>query len=410
MKKTLLTLFIALLAALCIGAETFTNPPPSAAPNPNGSKFLFVIDTSSGMGKLDLANRQTLFDLIYTGVNHQMQPFDTFGVWTFNTKVYAGEYPMQVYETDKLLELASRATFFLKSKKYTGKCEMDVAIVNLASLLRSVKDVNFFILTDGVTPVHGTPFDEPINQVFKQRAAEQRKAAKPFILTLAVRAGTMTKAQVTLPGEDIDLPPAPVIVQAKPPAPAPKPEPKALIIRPTTPAPAITTAPVETASSQPVEPAKPVSNNNAEVVPSSFPIAENIGPRVIPQADPPPVLVKTPEPEKPAPAPAPVATTPAPEKTLAPTLAANPTPVQQTAPSVAALPTEKTLGPQPSRTPAAPAAMALVTPKPLFNPQLLIIAGAVLLTGALGLLVVVFRRIHKMSQPSLITRSMEHRS
>jgi hypothetical protein len=113
----------------------------------------------------------------------------------------------------------------------------------------------------------------------------------------------------------------------------------------------------------------------------------------------------------------PVPSTPkeAPEKTTVatvvptpatPSVPANP-PVQPTVPTQAP---EKPLGSQASPASSAPASMAVVTPKPFFNPQLLIIAGGVLLMGALGLLVLVFRRIHKMTEPSIITRSMEHRS
>jgi hypothetical protein len=375
MKKRLIILFITLLATFCIAADLPTNSPPSAPPNPNGSKFLFVIDTSANMGKLDLANRQTLFDLIYLGVNGQIQHLDTFGLWTFNTKILAGEYPMQVYETDRLLELASRATFFLKSKKYTGKSEMDLLIVNLASLARTIKNVNFLILTDGTTPIHGTPFDDAINLAFKQRAEEQRKAEKPFIATFVVRDGNIIKTLVTLPGEDIEIPPVPVIAKVIPPAPAPKPAPQPLIIRATKPLPA------EPAVTQPSE-TKPVAE------------ASVTEPIKLIAIEPPPAHTET-NAESAA--------------SVLSAAAVNPDQhtISQPAVHAAAAPSIVTAQEKPLGTPSP--AMAVVTPKPLFSPKILIFAGIVFLGGAFAMLLYVLRRIHKMTEPSIITRSMERR-
>jgi hypothetical protein len=368
------------------------------------------------MQKLDFANRQTLFDLIYLGIDHQIQPRDTFGIWTMNTRIYAGEYPMQVYDPEKLLELASRATFFLKSKKYTGKCEMELCIFSTCSMLSKVKDVNILILTDGSTPMRGTPFDETINLAYKNRAAEQRKTGKPFITTLVLRGGAITQAIVTLPGEDIDLPPPLVIAKAPPPPPpAPKPAPKALIMKPTTPAPSIATQPpgnTETAGNGTPEsntiPIAVATMLTADNTPDEKSESKSLTSATHNEDTSTKLASKEalPTPTPPKDIPDKTNLAPALGQTVPPEFTKPPVPPTTSTSQTSAAAQEKSLGPTTS--PTAP--MAVVAPKPIFNPQILILAGGLLLAGALSLLVLVFRRLHKIAEPSIITRSMEHRS
>src|SRR5262245_56979671 len=94
-----LALGCALLLSATLSAAT--NPP---APPP-GQRFLFLVDTSAAMKKIDASTRQALFDLIHSGINGQMTNGDTFGIWTFNEQVYTGQFPMQTWHVDRVVPL-----------------------------------------------------------------------------------------------------------------------------------------------------------------------------------------------------------------------------------------------------------------------------------------------------------------
>ena len=55
--------------------------PAWSAQTSAGKRFLFIVDTSAAMKPLDKPVRETLFDLIYSGVRGNMTNGDTYGVW-----------------------------------------------------------------------------------------------------------------------------------------------------------------------------------------------------------------------------------------------------------------------------------------------------------------------------------------
>src|SRR6478736_4591254 len=103
---------LALVSISCVAGPNMSGKDPE--PAQNGAKFLFIVDTSSTMNRYEHLGRQTVFDLIFSGVSTQMLSGDTFGLWTFNEEVSAGAFPMQVWQADQNLELATRVGVFLK--------------------------------------------------------------------------------------------------------------------------------------------------------------------------------------------------------------------------------------------------------------------------------------------------------
>jgi hypothetical protein len=193
----------------------FAAPVQKPAPQlPRGERFLFVVDTSSSMKRLDAANRQALFDLIYYGLNGRMLSNDTFGLWFFDEKAYTGEFPMQVWHPNKNLELASQAATFLKGRRYRGETRLQPVVSNLLSVIRTVKNVNIVIISDGDTAFAGTSFDQAINTSYTVRARERRGEKKPFVTTLVARNGSIVGGSVKIAGEPIQLPerPPPVVL------------------------------------------------------------------------------------------------------------------------------------------------------------------------------------------------------
>src|SRR5687767_6749972 len=125
MKYWLFTAQWIVLATALNGAQQKVAPPKSAPPPP-GNRYLFVVETSAPMTRFEHAGRQAVFDLIFSGADGRMRRGDTYGVWTFNEEVFAGQFPMQIWQGDKgALNHASNLGRFLKAQTYqkTGRPE-----------------------------------------------------------------------------------------------------------------------------------------------------------------------------------------------------------------------------------------------------------------------------------------------
>ena len=211
MKRTLV---LVLSWSLSLAAMAATSPPPAAKPTAakparEEGRFLFVVDTSRSMKSIDPAARDTVFDLLSTGIDGYMRTGDTFGIWTFDEEVGTGKFPMQVWNKEKPSLAARQAASFVREQEYKGENRIKELMLKLSAVLRAISNVNVLLITDGEVRIRGTPMDKEINAVYAQRSMERKTAGKAFITTLVAEGGKFTRGTVTLPGEPIQLPPRP---------------------------------------------------------------------------------------------------------------------------------------------------------------------------------------------------------
>lgn len=181
-------------------------PSPEKQPSSQGKRYLFVVETSKAMSRLPHAGRQTVFDLVFSGLENRMRPGDTFGIWTFQEEVSAGVFPIQVWEPENKLELASHVGKFLKEQKYKGKPVLDNALARVGALSRSIKDVNVIIVcSTEAQPKEGRPFVQ-MASLWQQKAADSRKAKKPMVLTIAMERGELVHRSIAVGGDSLELP------------------------------------------------------------------------------------------------------------------------------------------------------------------------------------------------------------
>jgi hypothetical protein len=181
-------------------------PQPSKPRKPDdGNRFLFILETSSGMTQLEHGGRQAIFDLIHSGVDGRMQAGDTYGIWPFNEQVYSGLVPMQTWDPQKRLDHASAIGRYLRTHKYEKDGNFEVLVKQIQAVVRGAKDVNILVVTDGNTAFAGTPFDKTINAAFETNRALVHVAKKPLVVTFVAREGELKAACVTPAGDKIDL-------------------------------------------------------------------------------------------------------------------------------------------------------------------------------------------------------------
>jgi len=207
---------LVLVQWMVLAATAIAAPQPAKPPKPEGNRFLFVLETSSGMTKLEHGGRQAVFDLIYSGVDGRMRRGDTYGIWPFNEQIFAGLVPMQTWDPQKRLEQASAVGRYLRTHKYEKEGNFPLLMKQLHAVVRGAQDVNIFVVTDGNTAFAGTTFDGVINAGFESNRAQVQDAKKPLIVTLVARKGLFTAASVTPAGDKIELAELPPVTNAVP--------------------------------------------------------------------------------------------------------------------------------------------------------------------------------------------------
>src|SRR5688500_7250501 len=175
-------------------ATAMAAPQPTKSPKVEGKRFLFILETSSGMTQLEHGGRQAEFDLSYSGVDGRMWRGDTYGIWPFSEKVYSGLVPMQTWEPQRRLEQASSVGRYLRMHPYQKEGDFQLLVKQIDAVVRGAKDVNIFVVTDGNTPFAGTPFDQVINAGFEANRALVQVAKKPLVVTLVARQSALVAA------------------------------------------------------------------------------------------------------------------------------------------------------------------------------------------------------------------------
>ena len=452
-----------------LAAAPPTPPRRSAAalprPAPDGHRFLFVVDVSADMRATDTANRQALFEMLFTGLDGQMRTGDTFGLWFYNDKLHAGDFPMQIWDETDPLPGATLATKFLRDQPYAGRSRPRVLVPPLLKLIEDVGDANVLVISHCKPALEGTPFDTNIAAIVRRKRADREQAQKPFVTALVARGGTIVTGAVVIAGEPILLPgrPASVLAAKGTNSPAPPTKPKGIVhsistsesqiqgskllstgIDPGARSPETiekTTA-TPTPEPAPPPPTKPkvlqfVTHTNdvaTNAVAALAPPAELASTRLAPathSAATTPIFSSTPtnatntQNSVPSASGLASASQPGTRNPEPGTAAANAEPRQPASPGTApANPVAATVAslakaleaepvPVAAREPAAngssSATAAVVAPTSAPSAWLLLTIGLVLLVACLGLLVLVVRRLRPQRQGSFISRSMEPR-
>lgn len=196
----------------------------------SSNRFLFVVDTSSSMKPLETPVREALFDLIYSGARGRMTNNDTFGVWMVGEKNDTS-FPMETWRLKNNVELAAQAVTAVKKQGVKGKARLDLAMSDLAQVIKNVDYLTVVLVSNGEAPISGTPFDSEINARFRELAPEMKRAKATLNLALVAQDGEYVAWAVNSPDFLIEIPfvafkPKPV--QAEVVAKAPSPDSRAV--------------------------------------------------------------------------------------------------------------------------------------------------------------------------------------
>lgn len=384
-----------------------------AKPRWVSKRYLIIVETSHPMHRRSDGVIKTVGNLLVSGIGGQIQQGDTLGVWTYNQELYTGRLPLQRWSKYEQEDIGSGVMDFLKSQKYEKEPAFASVRPALDKVIKDSEFITIILISSGQDAMSGTPFDDRINELYKNWRVEQEKARMPLVTVLRAKRGTITGFSVTPPPWQIEIPAWPakpaVVKAAISETPSPKAQPStvaSLIFTGKKPKPETTdsveVATVATQSARPgpqsqdTKPANLHAESTAAPRPSIFP--QNPATNSSPER----TTVVEAKAEKPQRAPE---LTPAPAKEAAPSSS---TPKTAKTPVVS----DRTNALVPAQVPQQPASplqdisTGVATPAPgLLSSKAIWIGGVAVLVVACTILIVLARR-PRSEHISLITRSL----
>jgi hypothetical protein len=208
-------IFSALLAGFFLIQGLRAQPAEQGLDN----RVLLVFEMSADMKKRLPAEQIGLNGALATSLNGSLQPGDSIGVWTFDSELHAGQYPLQTWVPENGADIASNIVAFVGKQRYAKSAGFDALVAALNRVVQKSERLTVLIFCDGETAIGGTPFDTGINQIFQEHQAGQKKAKQPFLIVMRAQLGEYA-------GCTVNFPPLPANFPAFPPPPPP-PEPPA---------------------------------------------------------------------------------------------------------------------------------------------------------------------------------------
>ena len=287
MTKNNFSRLSAMIAALLAGMILIPGLRAQPTEQTVQNRFLFVFDTSHDMKSRDAALENTLNVMLALSLNGQMHAGDSMAVWTFGQELRPRDYPLQTWNPDNAVMIASNLVKFLGSQHYVKATRFEALQPLLNKVVQNSERLTVLIFCDGAGKFSGTPYDAGINQILDQKRNDQKRAGQPFVILLRSQLGQYIGCSVGLPPEPLTYPQFPPL-PLPPPAPAPK-----VTNAPPPPAPAVVVPPliiIGTKSESSPPPPKAVTTNppaeiksappeaptNAAVPPPANPVTTNL--------------------------------------------------------------------------------------------------------------------------------------
>ncbi|MFM2082762.1 MAG: hypothetical protein RL380_1453, partial [Verrucomicrobiota bacterium] len=195
---------------LCLGA-TFARA--DAIP---GNRFLFIVQVSRETRPQMTGVRACLSNLFETRFTKQLHNGDSFGIWTFDDNVHAGNFPMQIWDGDDAEKIIKRADDFLKKQASSREARLNTVLPPLLQVVEDSETLTVLLFTDGYQELHGTPFDNAVNRAFTDHRDELRKAGTPFATVLQARDGKILHSSVNSAAAPLMLAAVPSVTKPKP--------------------------------------------------------------------------------------------------------------------------------------------------------------------------------------------------
>lgn len=174
------------------------------APFPH--RYLFVVDTSYSMAARSTILRELAFQLVRDGLDGRIQTGDAVELWTFTDEVRLRAILTRAWSPQLNQATALRMKQALENARFERQNRMDLVIREVDTAVRQGFPMTILLFSDGDQPLKGTPFDGPINALYKQLGRDVRQRNQVFVTAFAAHNGQLTGWQVSAGERPVRLP------------------------------------------------------------------------------------------------------------------------------------------------------------------------------------------------------------
>ncbi len=128
------------------------------------------------------AVQKCLNTMLATSMRGQLHSGDSMAVWTFGQTLQTKGLPLQSWNADVAASIASNLVKFVGDQRYAKSSRLDALQPALNRVVQDSERLTVVIFCDGESKISGTPYDDAINQVFKEKSAEQKQAGEPLVI------------------------------------------------------------------------------------------------------------------------------------------------------------------------------------------------------------------------------------
>src|SRR5450756_374030 len=182
-----------------------------AAPAVIEQRWLFVFDTSSAMKKRLPAIESQIQTLLTKDFAGSLREGDSIGVWTFDEKLAMGKYPLITWDPKRAQLTASNLMTFIHRQSYSGTTSFGMLQPTLDSVIEDSDRLTVVILCDGDGEIQWTPYNDGMNETFKQTRDDRAKLHQPYVIVLRTQMGKYVGATVNFPPLASSVPPFPLL-------------------------------------------------------------------------------------------------------------------------------------------------------------------------------------------------------
>ena len=202
-------LIIPVLALLETSSWGSTNAAAGSPPAPEGNRFLFILETSKAMYRQGEAALTAIDELLSSGMQGQLRPGDTIGLWTYNEELYTGRLPVQHWTPKNAKDVQERILKSIIEQKFEKTGDLKKVLPRIARVVNDSELITVILVNSGEEELAGTPYDSQINEYYKTWLERQRKALKPFVTVLRGERGKLTRYSVSPVPWPIEIPALP---------------------------------------------------------------------------------------------------------------------------------------------------------------------------------------------------------
>ena len=199
LKRTKVTVSLCLSLLGPLFSAHAQNTPPS-------QRFLLVVETSAGIKPRATNVIQTVDRLFSAGLNGQMHAGDTIGVWTYDSELHTGKFPLQHWTPQSGRDITLAIVQFLEQQSYDQPSSLAPVVAPMTNIVAHSDKITVLLISAGSEAPAGVPFDAQIADAYKLNAATQQEQSMPFVTIWRAARGKFTEFTVSTPPGPIVFP------------------------------------------------------------------------------------------------------------------------------------------------------------------------------------------------------------